>query len=353
MSAQTSRWQDIRPGDTIVVDEAAPLFLMKTLTIDGHSTVEDVFHDAHSAQSRGGISAFAVIRHEKGVQERIWRSWNRIRIENEANWNSNPRRAPELAAGLAQDLLANATESPWLELQAASQLEIIAVDGDAPGEIVVLARDPEDAVLDEDLRQVDSPRKSRHGVPLATHHTDVAARARSIALRLGLPDGLVDALERAGELHDEGKRDRRFQVVLGNESDQDGALRAKGPFTGRAAQRALRSRVGLTPGWRHEQRSAAHARALSTPADEADLMVRLVGTTHGYGRGAFADDAARLLPEAERTDERVWDAAVELFDEGEWEAIIERTHDRYGYWGAAYLESLLRVADMTISAEGR
>jgi CRISPR-associated endonuclease/helicase Cas3 len=42
-----------------------------------------------------------------------------------------------------------------------------------------------------------------------------------------------------------------------------------------------------------------------------------------------------------------------LFDEGSWDELVEDTQLRYGAWGCAYLEAVLRAADGQISAEGR
>jgi CRISPR-associated helicase cas3 family protein len=47
------------------------------------------------------------------------------------------------------------------------------------------------------------------------------------------------------------------------------------------------------------------------------------------------------------------EALRELVDEGEWEAVIARTDRRWGPWGTAYLEALLRAADCSISSEGK
>jgi CRISPR-associated endonuclease/helicase Cas3 len=46
-------------------------------------------------------------------------------------------------------------------------------------------------------------------------------------------------------------------------------------------------------------------------------------------------------------------AAGDLFDTGRWDDLVETTHLRYGVWGCAYLEALLRAADGQISQEGR
>ena len=44
--------------------------------------------------------------------------------------------------------------------------------------------------------------------------------------------------------------------------------------------------------------------------------------------------------------------ADDLFESGGWEALIDRTNQRYGFWGVSYMEALLRAADITCSKEG-
>jgi CRISPR-associated endonuclease/helicase Cas3 len=76
-----------------------------------------------------------------------------------------------------------------------------------------------------------------------------------------------------------------------------------------------------------------------------ELAARLVGTSHGYGRHGFPHTSRHLTSHPGET-------AVTLFDEGLWDELIERTHLRWGVWGCAYLEALLRAADGQVSAEG-
>ena len=111
--------------------------------------------------------------------------------------------------------------------------------------------------------------------------------------------------------------------------------------------RRLRTTSGLPTGWRHEQLSVVRAwPSLSILDDDRrDLVARLIGTSHGHGRSRFPHTSTQLV---ERPDE----TAAELFDEGGWDELIERTHDRWGVWGCAYLEALLRAADGQVSAEG-
>ena len=89
-----------------------------------------------------------------------------------------------------------------------------------------------------------------------------------------------------------------------------------------------------------------HVALLDEP--DRDLAVRLVGTTHGHGRTGFPHGAVDLLP-ARHEHAGV---AQELFDLGDWDALVETTDLRYGVWGCAYLEAVLRAADGRVSGEG-
>ncbi|MGB8384076.1 MAG: hypothetical protein WCG47_23000 [Dermatophilaceae bacterium] len=84
------------------------------------------------------------------------------------------------------------------------------------------------------------------------------------------------------------------------------------------------------------------------PFDPA-LASRLVGTSHGAGRVSFPIAGAALFEDDTGPEHEL---AVELFDEGSWDKLIETTHLRYGVWACAYLEALLRAADGQVSAEG-
>ena len=190
-------------------------------------------------------------------------------------------------------------------------------------------------------------------VLLDRHQRDVGERAHRFGERLNLPEPIRTALREAGELHDEGKRDPRFQTLLRNRPprDDEPAI-AKSPGSrGRALSR--RAATALPFGWRHEQLSAAHVRARMEQPDSvhAGLVTRLVGTSHGVGRTTFPHSAIELLlPGSEGA---VQLAAVELFDEGAWDELMERSHQEWGIWGCALLEAILRAADGQVSKEGK
>ena len=154
-------------------------------------------------------------------------------------------------------------------------------------------------------------------VTLGRHQRAVRARAHHFAQAVGLPDNLARAVSKAAAGHDHGKRDPRWQGRLGN---HQGPPLAKGPFEPEAWE-------SLPRGWRHEMRSALVSR---------DPLVRhLIGAHHGHGRPRF--------PAAPDPD--LWR------DLAGWAAQFETLQETYGYWGLAYLEALVRIADWQISDE--
>jgi CRISPR-associated endonuclease/helicase Cas3 len=214
---------------------------------------------------------------------------------------------------------------------------------------------------------------SRGSVRLADHVNAVTARAEALAAKVGLSPGLAEAVRRAAELHDAGKAHPRFQRYL-RRGRRGEALLAK---SGYPFDLTAHRRYGLS-GWRHEQLSAAVAWSRAQTLGEPELVTWLVGTSHGRGRAAFDHDSRALYfasgaagasrpntgadapgpatataAEAANDLDAAADAAAELFDEGLWEEWCERLSRRFGPWGLAYLEAVLRASDQTVSAEGR
>ena len=192
-------------------------------------------------------------------------------------------------------------------------------------------------------------------VLLDDHQNDVAERTRQLAENLGLAPEFSEALELAAKYHDEGKRDLRFQQMLGADPDAE-ALAKSGHRSVAEAYRA-RSRSALPRGWRHEQLSALMVAASPEKVGEhRDLVLRIIGCSHGHGRFAFAHDAGFLLKEGylpEGTDyEALKEQATRLFNVGYWDNLMEQTSRTYGPYATAYLEAVERAADAQISREG-
>lgn len=192
-------------------------------------------------------------------------------------------------------------------------------------------------------------------VLLDDHQNDVAERTRQIAENLGLAPEFSGALELAAKYHDEGKRDLRFQQMLSADAET-GALAKSGNRSVAEAYRA-RSRSALPKGWRHEQLSALMVAASPEKGGEhRDLVLRIIGCSHGHGRFSFAHDADFLLKEGylpEGMDyEALKEQATRLFNVGYWDNLMEQTSRTYGPYATAYLEAVERAADAQISREG-
>ena len=243
------------------------------------------------------------------------------------------------------------SQSSGSETRIASELSIEAEDGQEVISWYAVVTD-EESVEDSDIAQELAPTGP---VLLDDHQNDVAERTRQLAENLGLAPEFSEALELAAKYHDEGKRDLRFQQMLGADLQAD-ALAKSGHRSVAEAYRA-RSRSALPRGWRHEQLSALMVAASPKKVGEhRDLVLRIIGCSHGHGRFSFAHDAGFLLKEGylpEGTDYEALKAqATRLFNVGYWDNLMEQTSRTYGPYATAYLEAVERAADAQISREG-
>ena len=191
---------------------------------------------------------------------------------------------------------------------------------------------------------------SRNRVLLGSHREDVAQESAHIAEVIA--PSLVTAAAQAGRFHDDGKADSRFQAGRLGNADPEVVLAKSRLSPARLA--LLEQTPALPVRWRHEQLSAAMyyaATADETSGEDRELVTRMVGTSHGWGRGMFPRSVEVLL--APDTREDIADAARLLFADGEWEQLIDHTSYTYGAWGAALAETIVRAADHRISAQGK
>jgi CRISPR-associated endonuclease/helicase Cas3 len=203
-------------------------------------------------------------------------------------------------------------------------------------------------------------------VLLEEHCEGVATLARSYAKGAGLPDAVANDVALAAKLHDLGKADLRFQAWMrGGDrvaARSDGRLLAKSErlaANDRLAVRLARERAGYPEGARHECYSVAMAirneRLLAAVSDK-HLVLHLIGTHHGRGRPfppAVEDEGMRPLSFRFAGEEIKFEGAhsLERLDSG-WAERYWQLISRYGYWGLAYLEALVRLADHRRSEEG-
>ena len=188
-------------------------------------------------------------------------------------------------------------------------------------------------------------------IPLNEHNQGVGQRARAIAEAVGLAPALVKTLECAGRLHDLGKADPRFQNMLraGNNAVLEGQLLAKG------VRRVRGMRFEL--GERHEAYSVAFLKAhpdLLATAPDGELAIYLIGTHHGRGRALMPDrsDDGTVFDVNIDGVSRSFEGVPGLGALGsDWPSLFWRLNRRYGAWGLAFLEAVLRLADQLRSVE--
>ena len=193
------------------------------------------------------------------------------------------------------------------------------------------------------------------GVLLSDHLSGVGQRAKEFAERLRLGPELCADLCLAGELHDLGKVDQRFQSQLvGN--DPVRLARLDEPLAKSCP--GVRRSLGGGPPVRHEVASVALAQSnddLMGRAHDPDLVLHLVATHHGRGRPLpmiIADPCPRelsyelgdllLTAHSEFSETNL---ALEMSDR------FWRLSAKYGHHGLAWLEAILRLADHRRSAE--
>ncbi|WP_437623234.1 type I-G CRISPR-associated helicase/endonuclease Cas3g [Sorangium sp. So ce1151] len=203
-------------------------------------------------------------------------------------------------------------------------------------------------------------------VTLREHLGGVASWARRFAEQCGLPLEVARDVALAARWHDAGKVDPRFQRMLHGGSELRAAVApeplAKSALV--AADRAARAhafkRSGYPQGSRHELASVALLEAeacapLLGQAVDRDLVLHLVASHHGWCR-PFApvvvdSEPVELAMDAEGNVVRISsDHGLARLDSGIAERFW-RLVERYGWFGLAWLEAILRLADHRRSEE--
>ena len=217
-----------------------------------------------------------------------------------------------------------------------------------------LRTDTDDADLFSDEDDASSSGAVR--VPLVEHLPGVASHSKRFAVGCGLPEVVATAIERAGMLHDLGKADPRFQALLRNGNPWTGdVLLAKSSDIpqGRVAYERARKAAGYPEGGRHELlsvRMVENADGL-LPTDKTlrDLILHLVASHHGYCRPfapvIFDEKPLDVKFEFEgQTFANSSDTGMARLDAGVADRFW-RLVRHYGWWGLAWLEAVMRLAD--------
>lgn len=279
----------------------------------------------------------------------------------------------------------------WAERLAKGRGSFV-VPGDSPWTVLEAKRVPV-----ADLRRMLQPEESlEDGVELTTdgddsfcagravklseHSADVETFAREYATRCGLGAWLAEHVAIAGWLHDIGKADRRFQLMLrgGSEieffKDETPWAKSALPLGAREARRRAQQKSGYPDGARHEVQSLAMLqgrlkamkeilkRKDATKEPDLDLVLHLVASHHGYCRpfapAVFDDSPVDVSLDGHESKEfgRIDFAATTSKNDLHrldsplanrfWGLVA-----KYGWQELCWLEAIFRLADHRASEE--
>jgi CRISPR-associated endonuclease/helicase Cas3 len=147
-------------------------------------------------------------------------------------------------------------------------------------------------------------------------HLALTAKAAERIVCLLLDGSPGCAVIEAARLHDLGKAERRWQEAIGNPNPDRPLAKRKTPVFDQRRN----------DGYRHELGSVVRAQQVD------ELTSHLIAAHHGWARPIFSDKAKR-----KSGCRQPGDAAMITF---------ARLQARYGLWGLAYLEALVRCADV-------
>jgi CRISPR-associated endonuclease/helicase Cas3 len=191
----------------------------------------------------------------------------------------------------------------------------------------------EGAAQKEDARSISKPQE------LAQHQDWVGREMVRIARSVGLPDAAVEALTVGASLHDEGKKAARWQRAFKAERDAKKfnlslpLAKTRGPID-----------QAVLAGYRHELGSLIelekHPKFLKLQEDWRDLVLHLVAAHHGQARPVIETRGCEAATPSQ-LEERAHVAALRF----------ARLQGRWGPWGMAWWEALLRAADQQASRE--
>ncbi len=357
----TANPQSIRPGDTIVIPTNHPGDFRTIADLPDYKRAASLdIGDNTNAQARG--------RPTLRISEELLAGWpddgespEQDSIRDAMSETAQPEISSEEREEKVRELLEALAQRKWPEEP--SPLLYLTENANAllknnvgfkpvswsekhlviePVKPLPLGQDRQESPDDED--DVTHSRRARR-VTLEQHSHGVAERARKYALACGITGPELEAIQSAALLHDVGKADPLFQKAMHGGNPYYGELLAKSPNA-------------VRPGVRHELMSVrmAESQPELLPEDPGarDLALHLIAGHHGHCRpfapfqetGSEGRTARFTLKGA--TMKAEGPTELERLDSGVSERYWRLTL-RYGWWGLAYLEAILRTGDWSQS----
>ncbi|HTW34717.1 MAG TPA: type I-U CRISPR-associated helicase/endonuclease Cas3 [Rhizomicrobium sp.] len=183
---------------------------------------------------------------------------------------------------------------------------------------------------------LDATAAARSEQTLVDHLDWTGRAAAAIAARLGLDAAIRDAVVLAARWHDQGKNRPSWQRAIGNRNLQHPLAKSRhGRFDNR-----------VCAGYRHEFGSLIDA--ANDPGirenSERDLILHLIACHHGRARPHFEE--REFDPDPKTSPAANAEAAAEAMRR------YARLSRQYGYWQLAWLEALMKCADVIATVRG-
>ena len=339
---------DLRPGDLIVLPSNRGLLdefgwnpCSKSPVVDMSVIENGLPLHADALQRLCGIALGDLIDRALGISD----------DDNDIDQTERSEAVELILTAMAAATPPGWDHAEWDGLIAALNRQVVTARNEVPR--LAKAR----AGLGPRSTELDETSLAETAVILDRHCQAVTVRARSIAERLGIAAGLVEVLERAGQLHDIGKADPRFQLWLDPGREHGGVLVAKSnmPFH---QWNTARSTAGWPRGGRHEVLSARlvcrwlEGQPAGCNPSLQDLLLHLIISHHGSGRplvppvtDGTTDSVSGVI------DNTSVEASADLsiVDWGQ-PTRFRNLCDHFGPWGLALLEAIVRQADHSVSA---
>ena len=355
--------EDIRPGDILVVPASYGGCDEFGWNPADETPVSDVANDA-ATPFRGRRACARVARSVAGEDGALWRRLSAILGDDGADETGRIERLVDILRCPADTPLRADIVEPLNALRRAKgRISMhFPYTGDPDGGAIFVAeqglrgagqetRDSAAPSTEDDSLS----HTSTQPVPLTKHGRHVEKFARRFAQTLELPPTVAADVRLAAFLHDAGKADRRFQTMLSGGSPWS---LPESPLakSWRPSDPGAWGRAGLPPDWRHEALSVRMARLHPGFAEAHDpaLVLWLIGVHHGFGRPfyRFSDaEAGDIMPclDVDEWPIEPGDAGPQSpgfeFDGMDWPELFRCLKLRYGIWGLAHLEAVLRLAD--------